>query len=136
MKEPRVRERTEALPVGTGAARALPFGKDTRNLQINPSAALIQINRWIPNKHCRGPPPPSTPPGPSRLLDGDLLLALLCFWPLRQRDREYAVLEMRLDLVGINAVRHAERTLEGAIATTYPVILHNRGEVRRVIAKS
>ena len=32
-------------PVGTGAARALPFGKDTRNLQINPSAALIQINR-------------------------------------------------------------------------------------------
>src|SRR6202521_377541 len=108
-------DRTEALPVGTGAARALPFGKDTRNLQINPSAALIQINRWIPNKHCRGPPP-STPPGPSRLLDGDLLLALLCFWPLRQRDREYAVLEMRLDLVGINAVRHAERTLEGAIA--------------------
>ena len=55
MKEPRVRGRTEALPVGTGAARALPFGKDTRNLQINPSAALIQINRWIPNKHCRGP---------------------------------------------------------------------------------
>src|SRR6202022_149757 len=82
--------------------------------QINPSAALIQINRWITNKHCRGPRRQCH--RVSRLLDGDLLLALLCFWPLRQRDREYAVLEMRLELVGINAGRHAERTLEGAIA--------------------
>ena len=48
-----------ALPVGTGAARALPFGKDTRNLQINPSAALIQINRWLP----KALSPPPTPPG-------------------------------------------------------------------------
>lgn len=97
-------DRTEALPVGTGAARALPFGKDTRSLQINPLAALIQINRWLPQALARLPP--SAPA--SRLIDGDLLLALLCFWPLRQRDREYAVLEMRLDLVGINAVRHPE----------------------------
>jgi hypothetical protein len=59
MKERRVRDRTEALPVGTGAARALPFGKDTRNLQINPSAALIQINRWLP----KALSPPPTPPG-------------------------------------------------------------------------
>jgi hypothetical protein len=76
-----------------------------------PQAALIQINRWLP-KHC----PRRQRHQASRLIDGDLLLALPCFWPLRQRDREYAVLEMRLDLVGINAVRHAERTLEGAIA--------------------
>src|ERR1700736_389689 len=105
-------DRTKALPVGTGAARALPFGKDTRSLKINPLAALIQINRLLPQTLAWAPP--SAPA--SRLLDGDLLLALLCFWPLRQRDREYAVLEMRLDLVGINAVRHAERTLEGGVA--------------------
>jgi hypothetical protein len=98
-------DRTEALPVGTGAARALPFGKDTRSLQINPRAALIQINRWFPQDW---PGPRGQRQRASRLIDGDLLLALLCFWPLRQRDREYAVLEMRLDLVGINAVRHPE----------------------------
>ena len=93
------------LSVGTSAARALPFGKDTRSLQINPLAALIQINRWLPQGW---PGPRGQRQRASRLIDGDLLLALLCFWPLRQRDREYAVLEMRLDIVGINAVRHAE----------------------------
>ena len=59
----------------------------------------------------------------SGLLDIDFLLALLRLWRLRQRDREHAVLEVSLDLLGINAVRHAERTLERAIAAFGEVIV-------------
>ena len=43
----------------------------------------------------------------SGLFDRDLLLALLCLHSLRQRDREHAILEIRLDLVGIDAIRHS-----------------------------
>src|SRR5215831_10651489 len=52
----------------------------------------------------------------SGLPDRDSLLVLLRLRRLRQRDREHAVLEVRLDPVGINAGRHRERTLERAIA--------------------
>ncbi len=44
MKEPR-HQKTEALSVGTGAALAMPFGKDMRNLRTSLVAALIWINR-------------------------------------------------------------------------------------------
>jgi hypothetical protein len=48
--------RVEILRGGTGAAPALPFGNDTRSLQINSLAALIQINRWLPQAFARLPP--------------------------------------------------------------------------------
>jgi len=39
---------------------ALPLGKDTHNLEINPlGGGMIRINRWLP----KALPPPSTPPG-------------------------------------------------------------------------
>src|SRR6476661_6089213 len=59
----------------------------------------------------------------SGLLDGDLLLALLRFRRLRQGDRKHAVLKAGFDLVTIDAVRHAERTLERAIAAFGEVII-------------
>src|SRR5262249_35235057 len=52
----------------------------------------------------------------SALPNRDSLLALLRSRRLWQRDREHAVLEVRLDPVGVNAGRHRERTLERAIA--------------------
>src|SRR6516225_3602865 len=62
-------------------------------------------------------------PGNSGLFDRDLLFALLCLLRLRQRDGEHAILEICLDLVGVDAVRHPERTLERAIAALGEVII-------------
>src|SRR5271165_6095270 len=59
----------------------------------------------------------------SGLLDRDLLLALLGVRRFRQRDREDAVLELSIDLVRIDAVRHAEGTLEGAVAALGEVVI-------------
>ena len=50
-------------------------------------------------------------------LDGDFLLVLLRRRALGQSHREDAVHELRLDLVGIDAIRHGKRTLEGSIAS-------------------
>src|SRR5215471_19343875 len=62
-------------------------------------------------------------PGNSGLFDRDLLFAPLRLLRLRQRDGEHAILEICLDLVGVDAVRDSERTLERAIAALGEVII-------------
>src|SRR5689334_11474435 len=52
----------------------------------------------------------------SGLPDWDLLFVLACLQRLRQRDRQHAILEIRLDSVGVDPLRDAERTLERAVA--------------------
>src|SRR3569832_2005013 len=52
----------------------------------------------------------------SSRLDADRLGRLLRVFGLRQGDLEHAVLERRLDLVGVDAVRQGEIPLEAAIA--------------------
>src|SRR5262249_49892587 len=52
----------------------------------------------------------------SDLPDRNLLLILACVGRLRQRDRQHAILEARLDPVGVDTVGDAERTVEGAVA--------------------
>src|SRR6516162_1614523 len=59
----------------------------------------------------------------SGLFDRDLLFALLCLLRLRHRDGEHAILEICLDLVGVDAVRHPERTLERAVAALGEVVI-------------
>src|SRR5581483_11442094 len=59
----------------------------------------------------------------SRLADRDLLLFLLRLGRLRQGHREHAILEACRDLVGIDALRHLERALEGPEATLREVIV-------------
>src|SRR6516165_8630167 len=61
-------------------------------------------------------------PDNSGRFDRGLLFACLCLLRLRQRDGEHAILEICLDLVGVDAVRNSERTLERAIAALGEVI--------------
>src|SRR6516164_4051449 len=59
----------------------------------------------------------------SRLLDRDLLLALLGLRRFRQCYREHAILELRVNLVGIDPVGHGERALEGAVVALGKVVI-------------
>src|SRR6516225_1930695 len=89
---------------------------ETRAARVSQAALRAANHDWLT-------PPAAQSARRSGLLDRDLLLAFLRLRRLRQRDGEHAVLEICLDLVGIDAVRHAERALERAIATFGKIIV-------------